>query len=209
MLSVTIPKAYAFCFSFSLFYLLSVRSLACTLRSSWASKMLEAPTSRNGSNARWPCYHCHMARHTASATGSSSPDQGGAASILRLRATSLAELRDSVRSGLPFSALVALTKQLEISPQQFTAVFGIPPRTVARRKEARHLNHQESDRLYRVARSASQAVEVLGSIEKARVWLKTPNRALGREIPLDLLDTEIGARQVEEVLLRLNYGIFS
>jgi putative toxin-antitoxin system antitoxin component (TIGR02293 family) len=121
----------------------------------------------------------------------------------------LAELRDSVRSGLPFSALVALTKQLEISPQQFTAVFGIPPRTVARRKEARHLNHQESDRLYRVARSASQAVDVLGSIEKARVWLKTPNRALGREIPLDLLDTEIGARQVEEVLLRLNYGIFS
>jgi putative toxin-antitoxin system antitoxin component (TIGR02293 family) len=121
----------------------------------------------------------------------------------------LVELRDSVRSGLPFSALVALTKQLEISPQQFTAVFGIPPRTVARRKEARHLNPQESDRLYRVARAVSQAVEVLGSIEKARVWLKTPNRALGREIPLDLLDTEIGARQVEEVLLRLNYGIFS
>ena len=150
-----------------------------------------------------------MARHTAPATGSSSPDQGGAASILRLRVTSLAELRDSVRSGLPFSALVALTKQLEISPQQFTAVFGIPPRTVARRKEARHLNPQESDRLYRVARAVSQAVEVLGSIEKARVWLKTPNRALGSEIPLDLLDTEIGARQVEEVLLRLNYGIFS
>jgi putative toxin-antitoxin system antitoxin component (TIGR02293 family) len=171
--------------------------------------MVEASKSRNGGNARWPCYHCHMARHTAPATGSSSPDLGGAASILRLRATSLAELRDSVRSGLPFSALVALTKQLEISPQQFTAVFGIPPRTVARRKEARHLNPQESDRLYRVARAVSQAVEVLGSIEKARVWLKTPNRALGREIPLDLLDTEIGARQVEEVLLRLNYGIFS
>lgn len=128
---------------------------------------------------------------------------------MRLRVTSLAELRDSVRSGLPFSALVALTKQLDISPQQFTAVFGIPPRTVARRKEARYLNPQESDRLYRVARAVSQAVEVLGSIEKARVWLKTPNRALGSEIPLDLLDTEIGARQIEEVLLRLNYGIFS
>lgn len=190
-------------------YLLSVRSLACTLRRSCASEMQEAPTSRSGSNARWPCYYCHMAKHTALATGSPSPDLGGAASVLRLRATSLAELRDSVRSGLPFSALVALTQQLEISPQQFTAVFGIPPRTVARRKEARHLTPQESDRLYRVARAVSQAVEVLGSIEKARVWLKTPNRALGKEIPLDLLDTEIGARQVEEVLLHLNYGIFS
>jgi len=160
-------------------------------------------------HARWPCYYCHMASQTAPATASFRPDPGGPASILRLRATSMAELRDAVRSGLPFSSFVALTKQLEISPQHFAAVFGIPPRTVARRKEARHLNPQESDRLYRVARAASQAVEVLGSIDKSRVWLKTPNRALGCEIPLDLLDTEIGARQVEEVLLRLNYGIFS
>ena len=66
-----------------------------------------------------------------------------------------------------------------------------------------------SDRLYRVASTLSQVVEVLGSIDKAHVWLKSPNRALGSEMPLDLLGTEIGARQVEEVLLRLNYGIFS
>ncbi len=60
-----------------------------------------------------------------------------------------------------------------------------------------------------MARAVSQAVEVLGSLEKARDWLKAPNRALGCEIPLDLLDTEIGTRQVEEVLLRINVAIFS
>jgi putative toxin-antitoxin system antitoxin component (TIGR02293 family) len=128
---------------------------------------------------------------------------------LRLQATSFAELRDAVSSGLPFSAFLALSKQLEISPHHLTAIFGIPPRTVARRKEARHLNPQESDRLYRVASTLSQAVEVLGSIDKARLWLKTPNRALGCEMPLELLDIDIGTRQVEEVLLFLNYGIFS
>jgi putative toxin-antitoxin system antitoxin component (TIGR02293 family) len=145
-----------------------------------------------------------MAKPIVPASVSSSPDLVGAASILHLQATSFAELRDAVRNGLPYSAFVALTKQLEISPQHFTTVFGIPPRTVAR-----YLSPQESDRLYRVARAVSQAVEVLGSIEKARGWLKAPNRGLGCELPLDLLDTEIGARQVEEVLLRLNYGIFS
>lgn len=150
-----------------------------------------------------------MARQTALAPVYCGADPEGPASILRLRATNLAELRDAVRIGLPFSAFVALTTQLDISPQDVATVFGIPPRTVARRKEARHLNPQESDRLYRVARAVSQAIEVLGSIDKARVWLKTPNRALGCEIPLNLLDTEIGARQVEDVLLRLNYGIFS
>jgi putative toxin-antitoxin system antitoxin component (TIGR02293 family) len=52
-------------------------------------------------------------------------------------------------------------------------------------------------------------MEVLGTIDKARAWLKTPNRALGNEVPLSLMDTDTGSRQVEEVLLRLNYGIFS
>jgi putative toxin-antitoxin system antitoxin component (TIGR02293 family) len=148
-----------------------------------------------------------MANQPASAAVSSSPDMG-AASILRLQATSFAELRDAVHSGLPFSAFLALTSQLEISPHHLTAFFGIPPRTIARRKEVRHLNLQESDRLYRVANTLSQAAEVLGSFDKGREWLKTPNRALGCEMPLDLLDTDINTRQVEEVLLRLNYGIF-
>lgn len=140
---------------------------------------------------------------------SAKPTSEGPGAILRLRATNVAELREAVRKGLPFSAFEAVSKHLEISPQHITTVLGIPPRTVARRKAARHLTPQESDRLYRLARAISQAVDVLGTIDKARVWLKTPNRALGGEMPLDLLDTDIGARQVEEVLLRLNYGIFS
>jgi len=137
----------------------------------------------------------------------SAPD--GVQLFLRLRATKANELRDAVRRGLPFSTMETLSDQLELSPQQCSEVLAIPARTVARRKENKQLNPQESDRLYRVARAASQAVEVLGSLDKARLWLKTPNRALSCEPPLDLLDTEIGARQVEEVLLRLNYGIFS
>lgn len=150
-----------------------------------------------------------MAQASSPHARSSGPTAQGPGSILRLRATDVADLRDAVRKGLPFSAFEAVSKHLEVSPQHITTVLGIPPRTVARRKAARYLTPQESDRLYRLARAISQTVETLGTIDKARVWLKTPNRALGGEMPLDLLDTDIGARQVEEVLLRLNYGIFS
>lgn len=128
---------------------------------------------------------------------------------MRLSSCTIAQLQEAVRRGLPFSALLELARELELSPQQVASVVGIPPRTLARRKQAGHLNPQESDRLYRVAHVVSQAVEALGSLEKARVWLKTPNRTLACETPLDLLDTEIGARQVEDVLLRLNHGLFS
>jgi putative toxin-antitoxin system antitoxin component (TIGR02293 family) len=118
-------------------------------------------------------------------------------------------LRSAVREGLPFSAFEAVATQIGLPPPQLTALLGIPKRTMARRKAVRQLAPQESDRLFRLARSFAQVVEVLGSLEKARVWLRTPNRALGGEIPLELLDTEIGSRQVEEVLFRLEHGIFS
>jgi putative toxin-antitoxin system antitoxin component (TIGR02293 family) len=133
----------------------------------------------------------------------------GAERFLGLPAADAVDLRQAVRQGLPFSALEALSQQLELSPQQCALLLGIPARTVARRKEARQLNPQESDRLYRLARATAQAVAVLGSLDHARLWFRAPNRALACDRPLDLLDTDIGARQVEEVLLRLNYGIFS
>jgi putative toxin-antitoxin system antitoxin component (TIGR02293 family) len=80
---------------------------------------------------------------------------------------------------------------------------------LARRKDKRTLNPVESDRLYRLARVALMAIEVLGSHEKAKQWLERPNRALGGETPLSLLDTDIGARQVEAVLGRIEHGVFS
>ena len=140
-----------------------------------------------------------------------------AASVLKLlgaprqRAKRLSppELRDAVRKGLPYSALEALQKELDLSVKELSAILGIPERTVARRKDEGHLTAAESDRLYRVARTLAHAASVLGTIEKGRLWLKRPNRALGDDAPLTMLDTDIGSHQVEETLLRIVYGIHS
>jgi putative toxin-antitoxin system antitoxin component (TIGR02293 family) len=59
------------------------------------------------------------------------------------------------------------------------------------------------------ARVAARVAEVLGSEEKASRWLMTPNRALGGEPPIALLETDLGARQVEDVLGRIEHGIHS
>lgn len=151
-----------------------------------------------------------MASGAAAPGKALSPASGPApGAILRLRATTAADLRAAVRRGLPFSALEALSRHVALSPQRVTAVLGIPARTIARRKAAGALTPQESDRLYRLARVVSQACETLGSLDKARAWLAAPNRATGGEAPIDLLDTEIGARQVEEILVRVDHGIFS
>ena len=120
-----------------------------------------------------------------------------------------ADMQGAIRNGLPFSALEKLAKVLELSGTQVSAVLGIAPRTLARRKRQRHLSPVESDRVYRVARIAQLALEMFGEIGKTRRWLNGPNRALAGAIPLTMLDTEIGARRVEEVLLHINYGIYA
>ena len=62
------------------------------------------------------------------------------------------------------------------------------------------------DRLYRLARIVALAKHYLGDGQAAHAWLRRPNRALGGAVPLDLLDTEPGARAVENVLGRIAYG---
>ena len=59
----------------------------------------------------------------------------------------------------------------------------------------------------RVAKLTERAHEVFGDLESAREWLKSPQFALGGEIPLEYADTEPGAQVVEDVLGRLEHGI--
>ena len=81
--------------------------------------------------------------------------------------------------------------------------------TMARRKREAKLRAGESDRLLRVARVAALAEEILGDKVKAARWLRRPNRILGGKTPLQTLDTDIGASQVETVLHPVEHGLFS
>jgi putative toxin-antitoxin system antitoxin component (TIGR02293 family) len=71
------------------------------------------------------------------------------------------------------------------------------------------LTPEQSDAVVRTAGAMAKAIDVLGDRKKAAHWLTTPNRALGGEIPITLLDTSAGAREVEAVLDRVEYGVYS
>jgi putative toxin-antitoxin system antitoxin component (TIGR02293 family) len=134
----------------------------------------------------------------------------GGASVFRGRAVPTStELRERIRQGLPYRSFESLRERLGLSVPEAADVLHMPTRTMARRRQARKLDADESDRLYRIARVAGQAVAVLGTEEKATTWLQRPNRALNGELPIRLLDTDVGARQVEDILGRIEHGIVS
>ena len=90
--------------------------------------------------------------------------------------------------------------------KELAVALDLSPRSLQRRRRSGRLARYESDRLYRLARVVALANEFLGDHERAMRWLKHPNRALGGIAPITAIDTELGARQVENVLGRIAYG---
>jgi len=133
----------------------------------------------------------------------------GGRRALRSRIDSVDKLHLEVRRGLPYASLESVAEVYEIDLRRLADVLAIPLRTLARRKHDRRLRPDESDRLYRVARIAALADDALGGRDQAVRWLQRPNRALGNAVPLYYLDTELGARRVEDILGRIRHGVYS
>ncbi len=120
-------------------------------------------------------------------------------------------LADLVHEGLPVSAFDAVANYTHLTRDALARVAAIPLRTVQRRAAVAggRFARDESDRLARVARLYDFAEDVLGSRAAAEAWMRTPNRVLDGARPVDRLETEIAAREVEDLLGRIRYGVFA
>jgi putative toxin-antitoxin system antitoxin component (TIGR02293 family) len=114
-----------------------------------------------------------------------------------------------VKQGLVFDELLALQASLELPLDKLAQKLGISKATLHRRKLDGRLAPEESDRVIRFARLMGKAVTVFETEENARLWLSSPQVGLGGAIPLDYAGTEIGAREVEDLLGRIEYGVYS
>jgi putative toxin-antitoxin system antitoxin component (TIGR02293 family) len=133
----------------------------------------------------------------------------GGPSVLKHTPRSALDWVTLIRGGIPAAAVDSLTKLLSLTQAEFSAVLGIPERTLARRKKEGVLNAEESAKLVRLARVVRRAMEVFGGLETAVDWLKHANRSLGGQSPLSLMDTDIGAEGVMDTLGRIEHGVFA
>jgi putative toxin-antitoxin system antitoxin component (TIGR02293 family) len=117
-------------------------------------------------------------------------------------------LLQKIHEGFPFKSLQRVKAALDLDEKSIAGLIGVSPRTITRRKKEKRLSSGESDRVARLARILDLAETVFEDRDKAKEWLHTPNPALGMETPLDLLDTDYGAKRVEEVLWRIEYGVY-
>jgi len=119
------------------------------------------------------------------------------------------ELIRRIQKGLSFSELKALRDSIDMPFERLAAKLSMSRSTLQRRKVNGRLSPDESDKVMRFARLLEHATDVFDNIEKARTWLKHPQYGLGGAVPLDYAETEIGAREVDNLLGRIDYGVYS
>jgi putative toxin-antitoxin system antitoxin component (TIGR02293 family) len=134
----------------------------------------------------------------------------GGRKTLKRTVESETDLRLMTREGLPVGTLPVLARGLAVERKILAKVVGISERTLSRRLASKsRLSVDESDRTMRVARVMAHAIDTLGTEEKASIWLQTPNRVLEGLTPFSLLDTDAGVREVDTILGRIDYGLYS
>lgn len=113
--------------------------------------------------------------------------------------------------GLPRRALTTFVSNVHFDVDLTLNVLGTSRRTLQRYAESENalLDVESSGRLWKFAEIVAKAKEVFGSQEEGERWLATPAIALNGERPLDLLTTPAGREEVEQLLERVAYGVYT
>ena len=133
-------------------------------------------------------------------------DELGGEAVLGRRLERDSDLQTVIREGFPQKVIEKLMEAADLSIKELAACLDLSARSLQRRRREGRLARYESDRIYRLARIIALAKSSLGGPDAARRWLKRPNRALGGQAPLSVVDTEPGSRVVENVLGRIAFG---
>jgi len=140
-----------------------------------------------------------------------------------------------IKKGIPLGVIAHIKKELNLPDEVIARIIGVSPRTLARRRKTvkmpakairgavverphkekatpiplERLSPVESDRVYRFARIVALAEDVFEGKKEALEWLNSPQYGLDGRVPFDMLQTDAGVREVEELLIRIDYGVIS
>jgi putative toxin-antitoxin system antitoxin component (TIGR02293 family) len=131
----------------------------------------------------------------------------GGRRLLGATIRSLGDLNEAVQRGLPKQAIRAVAARIYVdAARQRIWIYSIVPQATFKRRGER-LSAAESEKTERVARVVAQANRVWGDEARAREFLTTSHPLLRGHKPIEEAVTDLGARQVEEILDAIEHGL--
>lgn len=119
------------------------------------------------------------------------------------------DLFEAGKRGLPKRAITYLIKSTNLTVRTLSRILHTTERTLQRKKEADLLSEGISEQILQIAEVYARGQQVFNSTEDFQTWMSSPNVALGKRIPLELLSSRFGAQMVLDEIGRIEYGVFS
>jgi putative toxin-antitoxin system antitoxin component (TIGR02293 family) len=132
--------------------------------------------------------------------------------VLKKSITSKLDVHEVILKGLPGGVLTYMVKHIQtMKPSDVGHAVGVSIRTVQRRsgRPQKPLGQDQSGRAWKFAEILTTATEVFGSQSDAEKWLTTPAVALEQRRPVARLASPAGVEMVEQLLGRLEYGVYT
>jgi putative toxin-antitoxin system antitoxin component (TIGR02293 family) len=119
------------------------------------------------------------------------------------------DLMEQVEKGLPAAVFDRFSTLIGVPREELASAIHTTTRTIARRKRAEMaLDRTAGERLVRLALLYKRSSEILGDEDLTRQWMRTPREAFGGRTPFEMASSEIGAEEVEDLLTRVEQGVF-
>jgi len=120
---------------------------------------------------------------------------------------STADVVRAIRRGIPARSFAEVAAKVRLSKQDLAMKLGLAQRTMTRKQGAgARLTADETEKIMRVVRIQNLARKLFTDDDATAEWLRTPAPALKGTAPIDLLDTDMGAREVEALILGIAHG---
>jgi putative toxin-antitoxin system antitoxin component (TIGR02293 family) len=119
------------------------------------------------------------------------------------------DLLELTRAGLPKKALVHLIKSVAFTFQELAAIMHISERTLQRFDENTLIDAAYSEKAIELARLYVRGEQVFGSLERFKLWMKTPSYVFKNQTPASFLDTSLGFDLISKELGRIEHGLYA
>ncbi len=114
----------------------------------------------------------------------------------------------AIRKGIPYSMFKLIQVITPFSKNDWAEYLGISGKSLMRySQQGKRFKSIHSEKIIELAEVSNLGLEVFNDSGKFKLWLETPNFALGNIKPFDLLRNSYGKAMVIAELTRINHGI--
>ena len=114
-----------------------------------------------------------------------------------------------IRGGLKNRSIDSFIEHSSLTKKQVSRIIHISERTLQRNPPEKIIDISSSERLIELTRLFHKGIEVFNEKDKFITWLNRPNKSLDNQMPIELIETNLGINLVIDELLKIEHGVFS